>query len=128
MYEGEWKNDEMNGFGKLYYQNGKLAFEGYWKNSEFHGKGRIINDQPNRVSESGFDYTDFNNIDEGWISYEGEFFEDVKTGEGVLKLSNGEILQGEWSDNCVNGECAFYTVRGDVIKGIWENNMLIEEL
>lgn len=25
-YEGEWKDDKMHGFGKLYYENGKIAY------------------------------------------------------------------------------------------------------
>jgi antitoxin component YwqK of YwqJK toxin-antitoxin module len=29
-YEGEWKDDKMHGFGKLYYENGSIAYEGHW--------------------------------------------------------------------------------------------------
>jgi len=29
-YEGNWKNNKMNGFGRLYYDNGRLAYEGQW--------------------------------------------------------------------------------------------------
>ena len=29
-YEGQWKNNKMDGFGKLYYEGGKLAYEGQW--------------------------------------------------------------------------------------------------
>jgi hypothetical protein len=29
-YEGEWKDDKMHGFGKLYYENGTIAYEGHW--------------------------------------------------------------------------------------------------
>lgn len=31
MYDGQWFKNKMNGFGKLYYQSGKLAYEGNWK-------------------------------------------------------------------------------------------------
>jgi hypothetical protein len=34
----------MNGYGKLYYQNGDLAYEGYWKNNLFHGRGKVFNE------------------------------------------------------------------------------------
>jgi len=30
FYEGEWKKDQMHGFGKLYYPSGQLAYEGHW--------------------------------------------------------------------------------------------------
>jgi hypothetical protein len=28
--KGNWKFNKMNGFGKLYYQSGKIAYEGNW--------------------------------------------------------------------------------------------------
>jgi antitoxin component YwqK of YwqJK toxin-antitoxin module len=31
-YDGQWKNDQMNGYGKLYYDGGALAYEGNWIN------------------------------------------------------------------------------------------------
>lgn len=33
----------MEGYGKLYYENGSIAYEGCWKNDEFYGKGRVYN-------------------------------------------------------------------------------------
>jgi len=42
-YEGEWKNNKMTGFGKLYYQSNLIAYEGQWLNDQFHGKGIIVN-------------------------------------------------------------------------------------
>lgn len=39
-----WKNDKMNGEGKLYYSSGKLAYEGEWKDDEFYGYGKVYND------------------------------------------------------------------------------------
>ena len=41
MYDGEFKNDECNGFGILYYPDGK-RFEGNWKDGKKHGKGNYI--------------------------------------------------------------------------------------
>ena len=32
VYNGEWKDNKMNGFGVLTYASGNLAYEGYWKN------------------------------------------------------------------------------------------------
>ena len=29
-YEGNWRDNKMNGFGRLYYDNGKIAYEGQW--------------------------------------------------------------------------------------------------
>lgn len=43
MYDGNWKENKMEGFGKLYYQSGKLAYEGQWKNDQFVGRGVLYN-------------------------------------------------------------------------------------
>ena len=29
-YEGQWLNDKMNGYGRLVYQSGTVAYEGQW--------------------------------------------------------------------------------------------------
>lgn len=34
----------MNGYGKLFYDNGSLAYEGQWYRDEFHGRGKVYND------------------------------------------------------------------------------------
>jgi hypothetical protein len=34
----------MNGYGKLYYDNGLLAYDGQWYQDEFHGRGKVYND------------------------------------------------------------------------------------
>jgi antitoxin component YwqK of YwqJK toxin-antitoxin module len=36
----------MDGYGKLYYPNLKLAYEGEWKNNAFNGKGKVYNEDP----------------------------------------------------------------------------------
>lgn len=50
----------MNGYGKLFYETGKLAYEGQWYQDEFHGRGTVHNDQPEAVHEEGFDYRNMN--------------------------------------------------------------------
>lgn len=57
-YEGHWRNNKMDGFGKLYYEGGKLAYEGYWSQDEFNGQGKVYNDNPLYFT-SPFDYTNF---------------------------------------------------------------------
>ncbi len=31
MYDGNWSNNKMDGFGSLYYQSGELAYQGMWR-------------------------------------------------------------------------------------------------
>lgn len=39
-YEGEWRNDQFNGYGELIRANGTPVYVGEWKNGQYHGKGR----------------------------------------------------------------------------------------
>ena len=60
----------MCGRGKLFYQSGKLAYEGYLENDLFHGTGTLYNEQPEKLTKS-FDFRNFEDIDEFWMTYEG---------------------------------------------------------
>ena len=42
-YVGDWKDDLMCGFGKLFYENGKLAFDGGFKDNRVDGYGMMYN-------------------------------------------------------------------------------------
>lgn len=117
----------MSGFGKLYYQNGDLAYEGFWRDDLFHGKGKVFNDNPKKF-EGSFDYTNLSGLDECWIYYEGEFEEDSKHGPGKVKLSNEEIFEGEFRRDVIQGEGRFYAHTGVIIHGIWRDNRLFEQL
>lgn len=46
MYDGNWKQNRMEGHGKLFYQSGKLAYDGEWKEDKFMGKGTLYNETP----------------------------------------------------------------------------------
>lgn len=60
-YEGQFRNDRMHGLGKLFYQNGKLAYEGEWQFNTFDGQGTLYNEKPEKI-QGGFNYKDFNNL------------------------------------------------------------------
>jgi hypothetical protein len=67
-YEGEWKENKMNGIGALYYQSNSKAYEGEWVDDKFHGWGTLYNEDPAPLPQ-GFDFTDFDNIDAYWQFY-----------------------------------------------------------
>lgn len=62
----------MHGYGKLYYQSDKLAYEGEWINDQFSGRGAIYNEEP-ELLERGFNYRNFDDLEEYWVKYEGIF-------------------------------------------------------
>jgi hypothetical protein len=41
VYDGNWKNNNFNGFGKYFYKNWNV-FEGFWKNGLKNGKGKMF--------------------------------------------------------------------------------------
>ena len=58
----------MNGYGRLFYESGELAYDGQWYRDEFHGRGKIYNDNPD-VLMGSFDYRDFREQDQYWKYY-----------------------------------------------------------
>lgn len=79
----------MTGFGRLYYQSGKLAYEGNWLEDTFNGLGVLYNENAHKLDHP-FDYTSFERVDDYWTMYEGYFRGDLKHGRGKLYLSNDE--------------------------------------
>ena len=59
-----------------------------------------------------------------WESYEGDFFDDQKSGRGKLKLWNGEVFIGEFKEDQVNGVGKYYRLTGEIISGKWLNGVL----
>ena len=72
-YEGEWTNGEWNGNGKQFDEDGKLRYEGGFQNNEWHGKGK--------------------NFDEdGKLVYDGEWKNGNEwNGNGKLNMSRNKF-------------------------------------
>lgn len=70
-YDGEWKNDKMEGYGVYHYSNGDI-YEGYWANNMHNGYGKYTFTDGNRYEGEWKDhrmngsgqYLDMKNI--GW--------------------------------------------------------------
>jgi hypothetical protein len=62
----------MQGKGKLYYQSGKLAYEGDWVNDQFEGYGKLYNEYPEVVQEP-LNFKNLDEIEEMWTKYEGKY-------------------------------------------------------
>ena len=121
-YDGQWYNNKMHGQGTLYYPNGSIAYEGEWKQDEFDGKGVVYNDQQ-RMIHGTFDFTDFNQLDDEWVKYEGDLRSDAKEGRGRLVLTNGQIYEGEFEKDMVHGSGVFKSDKSEK-RGIWQNGRL----
>lgn len=75
VYEGQWKNGERFGKGKLMWKDGSI-YEGYWRDNKTNGKGRLIHAN-------------------GDI-YEGEWKDDKASGYGEFFHRDGGTYKGNW--------------------------------
>lgn len=116
----------MNGFGKLYYENGEIAYEGYWRDGRFSGRGKMFNNDTRELG-SPFDYRDFSQLGECWVYYDGMFEDDERNGAGQIRLSNGEQFEGMFCRNLVEGAGKFWRQDGRSIEGIWKADHLLQQ-
>ena len=77
-YEGDFKNNVIDGNGKYIWENGSY-YIGQWIKDLKHGKGKL--------------YYENNNI-----KYDGEYKMDLFDGYGKYIEQNGEYFIGQWSN------------------------------
>ena len=122
-YEGQMKNNKLEGKGKYYYNNGSI-YEGEWKNDKKEGKGIFI--FPNGDRYEG-DFKDDNFDGKGVFlinvssmkpdKYEGEFKNGQKNGKGIHYYKNGNKYEGEYKNNQKEGKGVFYFIDGNRYDG-----------
>lgn len=56
--------------------------------------------------------------------YEGEWYNDQRSGRGLLKVSNGNHYEGMWERDMKHGEGKFfYMDKGQVYTGVWKDDV-----
>ncbi len=56
--------------------------------------------------------------------YEGEWYNDQRSGRGLIKLPNGNRYEGMWSEDMKNGDGKFlYLDKGQVYVGTWVDDI-----
>lgn len=107
IYEGNWKNDMINGLGRMKFTNGDI-YEGEFKDNQRNGQGKYIYYKGN-VYEGEFkdDYFIKGTIifkDGNIFVGEGEFTEEVFVFvKGIMTFRNGNIFEGEGEIDFING-------------------------
>lgn len=99
VYEGDIDGYKRHGKGKLYMASGGV-FEGQFMDDQIEGKGRLdFPDSSYYVGEfmdgRRDGYGRFYDAESEEI-YEGNWLGDLKSGEGKLFMTNGEVVQGNW--------------------------------
>jgi len=82
IFQGTWKNDRIQGEGRLTCKNA-LVYVGEWSANSFHGVGKL-------------------SLPTG-IIYEGNFVRGRKQGRGCFKYPDDSIYVGDVEDGMVRG-------------------------
>ena len=105
-YEGDYKNNKLNGIGKIKFENKKCEYEGKFQNNNLNGYGVF-------KWENGAIYE--GNLNNGIISgrgkyiypdgeiYEGDYKRGIKQGFGKIKFTNGNIYEGPFNNGLPHG-------------------------
>lgn len=119
IYEGEIKNSNYNGKGKLILPDGQI-YEGDFVNGEKTGYCKIIFPDET-VYEGQIDNGQINGkgkmIWKNGYEYEGDFDKNKLSGNGILKSPKGDVYNGEFSDNLFNGKGIYTYNNGDSYEG-----------
>ena len=134
IYEGEYKEGERNGHGVATYakddESGREYYDGEWKGNQRDGQGTmkwtdgtVYEGEWAEGSLNGHGVLTYAEDDEyGRISYEGEFKNSKRDGQGTLKWTSGAIYEGEWKEDSRNGQGTHTDADGNVKTGIWNGD------
>ena len=120
IYEGEIKNSEFNGKGKLISNNGDI-YDGDFENGEKTGFGKIIFSD-GTIYEGNLEKGEFNGkghmIWKNGYDYNGEFKGPTLNGKGKLSFEDGDIYEGDFENNLFHGKGKYtYAKSGNIYEG-----------
>ena len=124
FYEGEFINGKYHGKGKLFFENGNF-YEGEFINGKSHGKGIIKNKNNETVYEGEFKYGNFENGTLYFTNgkYIGQFI-DNKRSKGKLYKDNKLIYDGEFKNDKYEGNGTLYIDNDYIYVGEFKNNKM----
>lgn len=144
-YEGQYSNDNRNGYGVITFSRGLFQgdrYEGQWANGNYEGAGvyhRAMNEnnreynglryegQYSNSQRNGYGVFLWRGSGAGGVGhrYVGEMRSASRAGFGVMYFADGSRYEGEWGDDLRNGFGVMWTAQGRVAQqGIWANDAL----
>ncbi|XP_022079159.1 alsin-like isoform X2 [Acanthaster planci] len=104
VYEGEWQENCMSGYGSLRYSNGDI-YQGDFNDGRRHGHGILHSSTGNL--------------------YIGEWQNDRRHGYGIVEeRQRGEKYMGKWENGCRHGNGMVITLDGLYYEGVFAQNKL----
>ena len=113
-YDGSWESGNINGKGKIKWENGNI-FEGEFKENKMNGYGYMIwydllekyigkwKDDKQNGNGMHIWYEPQGELKEMRNRYVGQWKNGARNGYGVFFYSNGARYEGEWKNNLKNG-------------------------
>jgi hypothetical protein len=129
-YDGEWKNDLREGYGRMICSSGGDSYVGNWKNDQKSGIGTL------RKSSTSYEYYGHfrKNKKHGYgtekigslaamdMQYKGFWKNDQKHGKGIeMDNMTGNHYKGDWKNDLKHGYGICQFENGDCYVGEWRN-------
>uniref|UniRef100_UPI0037E9340C alsin-like isoform X2 n=1 Tax=Semicossyphus pulcher TaxID=241346 RepID=UPI0037E9340C len=109
IYQGQWKDGKIHGFGKYKYACGEV-YEGCFCDGQRHGYGMLQSGKLDKKSSGVFI---------------GQWVHDRKTGYGVYEdITRGEKYMGLWLDDQRHGSAVVVTQYGVYFEGTFRDNKM----
>ena len=119
IYEGEIKDSNFNGKGKLILASGQ-EYEGDFVNGEKTGTGKIIFED-GTIYEGQIEKGALNGegkmVWKNGYEYDGHFNANKLEGYGKLKCPNEDVYEGDFSNNLFHGNGTYTYQNGNIYKG-----------
>jgi hypothetical protein len=112
-YVGDWKDNEKNGNGKLFYDS-VLIYEGDWTDDQFNGIGKRF------FFDGSYYYGEFKNNQRNGLGiqywrdgtkYVGEFKKDLLSGSGYIIKENETGISGMWENGSLSSSQEYAIVK-----------------
>ena len=123
-FEGEFKNNKANGFGKYVNINGEI-YIGNWLNDKQDGQGELILKNGSRYTgefKNGMENGKGKIIWPDSSFYEGDFVNNYFDGYGIYVMRNKKNYIGQWKMGQMNGFGIFNYPDGKSFKGYFEKD------
>lgn len=128
VFNGEYKNDQRNGYGMERQENGSI-FNGYWRKGLKHGNGVLYD------SDKTYNQTWKRGIikhgmvlernQNGAVIYEGEYRNNKRDGSGTEYQENGNVYNGKWKFGLRHGEGVLHDVQlGETYHQTWSYGII----
>jgi hypothetical protein len=124
IYQGFWKNNVFEGWGKIIKGLEGLILHGLFRNGKLNGKGERINSKGSRYNGDFVnDLREGRGVEEtNEHIYTGEYKLDRKNGKGKLTYKKiKDEYEGDFTDNCITGHGYYMWANKDTYKGQFVN-------